>query len=336
MNISETKARNTILETIKNCNKPIARKDFIRNCVISLNVPLEEYETPGGELNKVKCALGKLLQQYIRTGIITESDTGILQYSDAVETKAANRDIEIENILRSITTKNAYERDKLLDAAYAEYRNKHPKKNVNTDEKNAIRGDIGRVLNSLALDGVIPRENDKFGFKPVSRRETMKQAIAAISDEEFLTKTVEMLTAYFKKQGLAKVISKITDGPDDDGVDGVITLPDKFLDNDEIIIQVKHRKNHNKYEPLKEIRGFAGVLAVQTKVYKGIYVTSAKYHPNVGDFLQNYSIKRLLLIDGEKWLDMAECCGYSITEKPIKSTSKKTVTTNKQKPKSKK
>ena len=336
MSISESKAQNTILETIKNCNKSIARKDFIRKCVISLKVPLEEYETPGGELNKVKCVLGKLLQQYIRTGIITESDTGILQYSAAVEAKAANRDIEIENILRSITTENVYERDKLLDAAYAEYRKKHPKKNVSLNEKNAIRGDIGRVLNSLASDGVIPRENDKFGFRPVSRRETMKQAISAISDEEFVTRTMEMLTAYFKKQGLAKVISKITDGPDDDGIDGVITLPDKFLGNDEIIIQVKHRKNHNKNEPLKEIRGFAGVLAVQTKVYKGIYITSAKYHPNVADFLQNYSIKRLLLIDGEKWLDMAESCGYSLTATPVKNTSKKPVTTNKQQPKAKK
>lgn len=322
MIISETKAQKIILEAIKKCDMPIARKDFIRNCVISLSIPLEEYETPGGALNKVKCVLGKVLQQYIRTGIITESETGILQYSAVVEAKVAKRDIEIENILRLITAKNVYERDKLLDAAYAEYIKKHPKKNVSKDEKNAIRGDIGRVLNSLASDGVIPRKNDKFGFESVSNRELMKQAIAAISDEEFVTKTVEMLTAYLKKQGLTKVVSKITDGPDDDGVDGVITLPDKFLDNDEIIIQVKHRKNHNKNEPLKEIRGFAGVLAVQTKIYKGIYVTSAKYHPNVDDFLQSYSIKRLLLIDGEKWLDMAESCGYSLTDKPIKSTTK--------------
>ncbi|MDE7454728.1 MAG: restriction endonuclease, partial [Clostridia bacterium] len=62
---------------------------------------------------------------------------------------------------------------------------------------------------------------------------------------------MEMLTAYFNKQGLAIVTSKITDGPDDDGVDGIITLHDEFLDDDEIIIQVKHRKNHNKFEPLK-------------------------------------------------------------------------------------
>ncbi len=90
-------------------------------------------------------------------------------------------------------------------------------------------------------------------------------------------------------------------------------MPDDFLDNDEIIVQVKHRKNSNKYEPLKEIHGFAGVLAVQTNVYKGIYVTSAKYHDNVGNFLNNYSIKRLLLIDIEKWVDMSESCGYSIS-----------------------
>ena len=323
MSISEAKAQNAILETIKKCNKSIARKDFIRDCVKSLKVPLTPYETPGGELNKVKCLLGKLLQQYIRTGIITESDTGLLQYSAEVEPKAANRKVEIENILCDLTAEAAYERDNLLDVAYAEYTKKHPKNKISNDEKNAIRGDIGNVLNNLAADGVIPSDNGKFGFKPVNRRETLKQEIAAISDEEFVTKTMEMLTVYFKKSGLAKVMSKITDGPDDDGVDGVITVPDKFLDNDEIIVQVKHRKNPEKNEPLKEIRGFAGVLAVQTNVYKGIYVTSAKYHPNVGNFLKNYTIKRLLLIDGEKWVDMAESCGYSISGKPAKNTSKK-------------
>ncbi|MDE7454729.1 MAG: hypothetical protein K2M64_02750 [Clostridia bacterium] len=183
MSISESKAQNTILETIKNCNKPIARKDFIHKCIISLDVPLEEYEIPGGKLNKAKCVLGKLLQQYIRTGIITESDAGILQYSASIEVKKANRDIEIENILRSITAKNIYEKDKLLDVAYAEYRKKHPKKIVSADEKNAIRGDIGRVLKNLTSAEVITCENDKFGLKPVNSREKMKQDIATISDE---------------------------------------------------------------------------------------------------------------------------------------------------------
>lgn len=325
MNISETKAQNTILETIKKCKKSIARKDFIRNCVQNLNVPLADYEIPGGELNKVKCLLGKLLQQYIRTGIITESDNGLLQYSVEIEPKAANRKIEIENILRLLTAEAIYERDSLLDVAYAEYTQKYQKKAVSNDEKNAIRGDIGNVLNNLVADGVIPYDNGKFGVKPVNHRESIKQEIATISDEEFLTKTMEMLAAYFKKNGLTKVTSKITDGPDDDGVDGLITLPDKFLEDDKIIVQVKHRKNPDKYEPLKEIRGFAGVLAVQTKVYKGIYVTSAKYHANVGNFLNNYSIKHLLLIDGEKWIDMAESCGYSVLGKHTKNTLKKTV-----------
>ena len=313
MSISETKAKESILETIKECHTSIARKDFIRKCVEHLGISLTGKELPGGELNKVKRLLGMLLQQYIRTGIIIESDTGILQYSAEVESNAANRKIEIENILRSLTANDIYEKDNLLDAAYAKYTKKHQKKEVSNDQRNAIRGDIGNVLKNLIEDGVIPCNNEKLGFKPVSHREMIKQEIATMSDEEFETKTIEMLTAYLKKNGFAKASSVITGGPDDDGIDGIITLPDDFLENDEIIVQVKHRKNSNKYEPLKEIRGFAGVLAVQTNVYKGIYVTSAKYHDNVGNFLNNYSIKRLLLIDIEKWIDIAESCGYSIS-----------------------
>ena len=329
MNITANKAQNAILETIRNCNPPIARKDFIRNCVINLKVPLTSYETPGGELNKVKCLLGKLLQQYIHTGIITESDAGLLQYSAKLEPNAANRKIEIENILRSVTASAVYEKDNLLNVAYAEYSKKHSKEKISNDERNAIRDDLGSVLENLVADGVIPCDNGEFGFKPVNIREKLKRDIATISDEEFETKTIEMLTAYYRKNGLANVTSKITGGPDDDGIDGVITLPDDFLGNEEIIVQVKHRKNPNRFEPLKEIRGFAGVLAVQTNVYKGIYVTSAKYHDNVGNFLNNYSIKRLLLIDGEKWVDMAESCGYSISGKPIKSISNATFNKNK-------
>lgn len=329
MKITATNAQKAILEIIKNCDKPIARKDFICDCVKHLAVPLTEPELPGGELNKVKCLLGMLLQQYIRTGIITESDTGFLQYSAEVELDAANRKIEIENILRFLTANTIYKRDNLLNEAYAEYIKKHPKKKISNDEKNAIRGDIGNVLKNLVADGVIPCAEEKFGFNPVNIREKLKQDIATMSDEEFETKTIEMLTAYLKKNGFVKATSIITGGPDDDGIDGVITLPDEFLENDKIIVQVKHRKNSDKYEPLKEIRGFAGVLATQTKVYKGIYVTSAKYSEKVDNFLNDYSIKRLLLIDGEKWVDMAESCGYSISEKPIKNITKKTATTNK-------
>ena len=332
MKITTTKAKNTILKTIRNCNQPIARKDFIRNCVESLGVSLTEEEIPGGELNKVKCLLGKLLQQYIRTGIITESDTEFLQYSEDVKPNAANRKIEIENILREITAEAIYEKEELLTVAYAEYTKKHPKKEISNDEINAIRGNIGNVLKKLVADGVIPYTDGKFGFKPVNYREMMKQEIAMMSDEEFAIKTMDMLIVYFKKKGFAKVTRNFTDGPDDDVVDGVITLPDKFLENDEIIVQVKHRKKSDKYEPLKEIRGFAGVLAAQTKVYKGIYVTSAKHHANVDKFLNKYSIKRLLLIDGEKWIDMAESCEYSISKKPAKNTSKKATDINKKTP----
>ncbi|MDE6411328.1 MAG: restriction endonuclease [Clostridia bacterium] len=311
MKITATKAQNTILEIIENCNQPIARKDFIRNCVEHLGVPLTGEELPGGELNKVKCLLGMLLQQYIRTGIITESDTGFLQYSIGVELDAANRKIEIENILRSLTANTIYEKDNLLDIAYAEYTKKYPQMNVSNDKRNAIRGDIGNMLKSLVADGVIPCDDGKFGFKFVNHREMIKQEIATMSDEEFETKTIEMLTAYFKKNGFTKVTSIITGGTDDDdGVDGIITLPDEFLKDDKIIVQVKHRKNHDKCEPIKEIRGFAGVLAVKAEVYKGIYVTTAKYSKKANEFLKSYSIKRLLLIDGENWVDMAESCGF--------------------------
>ncbi|MDE5581083.1 MAG: hypothetical protein K2I95_06650 [Treponemataceae bacterium] len=200
MRISESKAKEAILETIKECNTSIARKDFIRKCVKHLGIPLTGEELPGSELNKLKCLLGRLLQQYIRTEIITESDTGSLQYSAEVESNAANRKIEIENILRFVTAKNTYEKDKLLNTVFAEYTKKHQKKKINNDEKNAIRGDIGNVLKNLIEDGVIPCNNEKLGFKPVNRHEMIKQEIATMSDEEFETKTIEMLTAYLKKQ----------------------------------------------------------------------------------------------------------------------------------------
>lgn len=324
-------AQNVILQTIEKCNQPIARKAFIRNCVESLEVPLADNETPGGELNQVKCLLGMLLQQYIRTGIIKESDAGLLQYSADVKPKEANRNVEIENILRDITKDAVYEREKLLDVAYDEYTEQHPNTEVDDDERNAIRGDIGNVLKRLVEDCVIPGEDGKFGVKPANHREMMKQEIAAMSAEEFEAQTMKMLTAYLKKNRCAKVTSKITDGPDDDGVDGVITLPDKFLKNDKIIVQVKHREKADRCEPLKEVRGFAGVLAAQANVYKGIYVTSAKYHCNVNKFINSYSLKQLLLIDGEKWVDMAESCGYLIygmsgkkARKDTDSTSTKT------------
>lgn len=312
MRVAPAKAKETILETIENCDQPIARKDFIRTCVENLGVPLTDEERPGGDLNKIKCFLGKLLQQYIRTGIITESYTGFLQYSVDVELSAADRKIEIENILCSMTAQAVYERDDLLDATYAEYVAKYLPGTVSNDKRNAIRGDIGNVLNKLVVDGVIPCDDGKYGFKAIGAREMMKQEIAAMSDEEFETKTIEMLTAYYKKNGFANAASVITGGPDDDGVDGIITLPDEFLEDDQIIVQVKHRQSPDKCEPIKEIRGFAGVLAVQTKIYKGIYVTTGKYSEKADSFLNDYTIKRLILIDGEQWLDMAESCGFKL------------------------
>ncbi|MBQ4053360.1 MAG: restriction endonuclease, partial [Clostridia bacterium] len=182
----------------------------------------------------------------------------------------------------------------------------------------AVRADTGRILSVLVKDDIISLNDNTYSIntEELDIEEENKKRLMKISDEELVYHTVLMLERYYKERNShCSITAKNTDGSGDNGIDGIISIEDD-LGIDEIILQVKNKQEKAKTIPQRQIKEFAGTLALD-KAKHGIFITSAKYTADTKKYAREFSerVKRLDLIDGEKWLQLAEKIGYSISGK---------------------
>lgn len=313
--------RKFILSNVKDAAKGVHKTKLVEEFIKSKNLSKDELSDrkPGGTINKLSCDFYTALQRLSDGGCISAGEAGLIKFVKDEEPDNIDRAIALEGILRSVTAENTFNKDRLLDAVT----DKYFKFSKDTDSKFKIRAFAGNILKKLVDGKVIPKNDDVYGTEApaISDRDKNKADIAAMKCNTYLfvSHTVNMLSKFMKECcNYDDLQSEIIDRtPKDDGADGLLCYRDKFGRLIKVIVQVKHRDNSkklHKQEQVGEVREFAGVLASKQDVLQGIFVTNISYSEHAKKFAEEYKLKYFLLVDGEKWLDLAEQCGYVISE----------------------
>ena len=323
---NKAEAKILIAENIK---KPVERKLLIEKCVKNSDLTDEELrdKKPGGALNKTKCLLGLAITDMIKSGILVDAD-GVLSFKDYRNqnkpesekdtVESVKRDILIEEIILELLKNEKYERSRLLDRICEKYRSSDPSQN-----DNVVKADAGRLLDLAVKNKKINIDENKLYFiasEPEDEdfTETNRRLFKELGDEELVNCTVEMLAKWYETVcGYKKIESENIDGPEDGGVDGIIQGEDKMGYSEKILIQVKKKNNKNKPVPLCEIREFAGVLVADRNANKGIFVTNGNYHVKTLAFVNTFNPKYYVLVDGNKWLELAKECKYKLQDNKV-------------------
>ena len=292
---------------------PIDRKTLVEKCIKAIDLPSKilNDKSPGKDLNKIKCNLGNAITDLLERGILVLVDNK-LQYQKTTETaETVKRDIQIDNRIKELLSNSSLTRKQLFETLVSDFE-KIPSQTVKTV--------AGQILSSSIRAKKIENNNGTLSLsmykqnEPETFEQKNKQIFSQLSDEALVDKSLLMLEAWFKSKGYSEITSKNIDGPQDGGIDGIIKMKDEFNYNEKVIIQVKNLHKTTKHVPLNEIREFCGVLASEQDATKGFFITNTKYHIETEKFAKKYKTKYFALIDGEKWLELANKCKYDLSK----------------------
>lgn len=298
--------------------KYILRKLLIDKCMAGLHLTKSEVadKSPGGVYNASKCRFGNAIDLMIASGYLEQDENKILskkkEEKQEVTVEDVKRDNLIENTIMTALQKKPYTKKEL----FALCRKKMLESgNVNVQIAGA---DTGRVLSELKRAGKIEEKNGAISLFTPKKQEAAafdyKKAFEKLSDEELVDHSVGLLEKWLKKSGYKDVVAQNTDGPNDNGIDGVITCKDSLGYNETTILQVKHIAKKEKYIPLCEVREFLGVFAAHPVATKAIFITNAKYHKDTIKFVNSYKTKYFLLLDGNAMIRLAKGCDYKFSK----------------------
>ncbi|MBD5131148.1 MAG: restriction endonuclease [Clostridiales bacterium] len=299
---------------VKFASKPVLRKELVEKCIAdyaaSGGLTNEELadKTSGAPLNIVKCRLGDAIEQLLQNNTLEQNSDKKLSCRDPEADIDIDRDEIIENCIFEILNETEVAKKSMLGMIIERTR---AALNVTTD---VIKSDAGRILSGLVKNNQIVISNNKYAKvkPPETPDEKNRRLLDEISDEALVDHSVAMLKQWYEKIGFTEVVGLNTDGPNDGGIDGRLTAVDPLGFKETVILQVKNYHNPKKQVPECEVREFCGVLTAESEATKGLFVTSRKYHNNSVKFAKKYKQKYLVLIDGEKWLELAKQCEYVI------------------------
>lgn len=298
--------------------KYVPRKLLIDRCIDSLHLSKKELadKSPGGVFNTCKCRFGNALDLLISSEYLSQDENKVLQKikeeKPEVVVENVKRDNRIEKTILSALSQKSYKRPQLL----SEVSNVLVRKEQGLSLQVA-RCDTGRIISELKKAGKIEEKNGTLSLYSPKKQETtvdVKKLFDALSDEELVDHSVALLQKWFSFNGFKNVVAQNTDGPNDNGIDGIINYTDLFGNTDTAIMQVKHLAKKDKYVPLCEVREFVGVLAAHPTALKGVFVTNAKYHKDTVKFVNSYKSKYFVLLDGNALCKIAKTCGYNFVK----------------------
>lgn len=318
-NLDLAQAKSLVVECIKS---PIERKELIEKCVKRLRFPEEVVrdKRPDGILNKSKCIIGNAVSALIRSGVVVQQD-GLVSYKDGGKSQkerveTVKRDTTIERILFAAIAEKAMTKKELLNEVAAKYDASSPE-----EKPSVVKADAGRLLSVAEKSKkIVKDENGRYSLykKPQeSVKDRNARLFNELGDEELVDKTVLMLEKWYAKiDGYTDVDSKNIDGSDDGGIDGIIKGRNRMGSAEKIVVQVKKINRDGRYVPLCEVREFYGVFAATPDATQALFVTNSRYHKGSRDFVNK--LRHFVLIDGEKWLKLADECGFELEEETLR------------------
>lgn len=112
--------------------------------------------------------------------------------------------------------------------------------------------------------------------------------------------------------GDSVVKNELTAGPEDDGIDGILTIKDAFGFEEKVYFQSKTKLSERKNVSIKVARELLGVMTAD-KVTKGIIITNSNFLKNTKTFAAK--AQHLALIDANRLFELM--CKYSVGIKTV-------------------
>lgn len=143
-----------------------------------------------------------------------------------------------------------------------------------------------------------------------------RSVIAAINEaggEFFEQLSMKLLIAVYGgriSDGGSVAADELTAGPDDNGIDGKLTVSDPAGFTETIFFQSKTKLNERAYVSIKVAREFLGVMTAYG-ASKGILITNSNFHKDTKAFAAKRN--NLMLIDSGRLFDLMLRCGVGVT-----------------------
>ncbi|MFA7032108.1 MAG: restriction endonuclease [Bacilli bacterium] len=305
--------------------KSLTRSSLILECLKNFKLTKEELKNKSSDsvLTKVKSRTGSVLSELINSEDLILEDKKIKLNKKSVQEIIKKDEIEQE-IIVLMSDRKSYTRKQIYDMIAEKI---HP------NNQNNIRSLSGFALNHLIkAEKVIKKDNSYFlskddDFPNTKIGKCLKDAAKSsdiapffirafniMGGEFFEEYTVTLMEKYLSNTDNGKVDqSKVTGGPNDDGIDGVIIYNDGLGFKEMVFVQAKIRSNN--HVTLKEVREFFGALC-GNKGTRGIFITNGSFHHEAQKFIDKQS--NLVGIDGKKLFQLAKKLQYGIITKDNK------------------
>ena len=319
--INHQQIKQWILDIV--AKKSLDRSALILECIKNFNLTKDELKNKSSDsvLTQAKSRTGFVLSQLINNGDLFVEEKKIKLNRKSVQEIIKKDEIEQE-IVKILSDKKSYTSKQIYNLVI---------KQMRPNNQSNIRSLSGIALTNLTNARKILKNGDLYTISKddefpntdmgICLKEAQKsndlfpffiKAFNIMGGEFFEEFTVKLIAKYLSKNGTISS-SNVTGGPNDDGIDGIISYTDNLNFKETIFIQAKVRSN--SYITLKETREFLGALYAN-KGTRGIFITNGSFHHQTLKFIEKQN--NLIGIDGKKLFQLAKDVQYGVTTKENK------------------
>lgn len=294
------------------------RKELIEVLVARLGFSEREKrdQSPESPVIKAKARIGMVLSACMKSGYVTESETGVLTLVGTGKrtiSREKARDFVISQLEQGTMT-----RKQLYEAAEHHF---GTDKTPDRKDDNDLRSVIGKVLSRLVEEQHVFKTSS--GYRLTSDRrypntemgsclraashggdikKCFLNAIHIRGGEWFESYCVELLTAFYRLTGKSVIGAAVTGGSDDGGIDGIIKTEDWLGYRETILMQMKNR---NAVMTAKDVREFYGAVCAENGS-RGVFITISSFHLAAQELIAK--VDNLIGINGDKLFEIASRC----------------------------
>ncbi|MFA6692723.1 MAG: restriction endonuclease [Acholeplasmataceae bacterium] len=301
----------------------IDRSPLILECISYFGLTKEELKNKSSDsvLTKAKSRIGSVLAKLLNDGDF------ILDSSKIKLNKKIQEIIKEDELGQSIIEILSHQGVKTKKQVFDLVAKKVDSLKQGRDLKD-IRSLSGNALTNLVKIGTVIKNEILFSvskdneFSNTEIGKCLKNAQTSDDIFPFLIDAFNIKGGEFFEEYSVKLIekcllknvtinsSKVTGGPTDDGIDGIITCIDYLGYKETIFVQARVRNKGSI--TLKEVREFFGSLCAE-KGTKGIFITNTTFHSEAKKFIDKQNI--LIGIDGRKLFEHAKDVQYGVIKK---------------------
>ena len=306
-------------------NPGLRRKELIEKCVGTLGFTdrqLAERSTDSPVI-RAKSRLGMLLSACMKSGYITESETGLLTLVGTGK-RIISRETARDYVISQLEQHGKLSRRQIYLSAEHDF---GTDKTPDRKDDNDLRSVLGKVISRLEEEKHIIKTGS-FYCLTVDRRypntemgsclreaahggdlkSCFLRAVHIRGGEWFESYCVDLLVSYYGVAGKTVLSASVTGGSDDGGIDGVVRTEDWLGYRETVLMQMKNR---NAIISSKDVREFYGAVCAENGS-RGVFITISSYHPAAQKLLDK--VDNLIGIDGDKLFEMARRCGKGLVQ----------------------